>query len=158
MVSGENFLNALEFSHWGEPFPDSMLTSAQIDRVVSPCFPVKKGGLFHKKPPAGKWLLDATLKKLCTIHIPLQMIQCLPEALEVDDLPLPQEPQNVNQVGIIGEIDQVFIGCPGFFFSCHILMEVSYWITHGVDVGSCPGDTVGVTGVDPLIPDGVVAA
>ena len=100
-------------------------------------------------------MLAATLIKLLPIHIPLQVVQCLSEALEVDDLPLPQEPQNIYQVRIIGEIDQVFIGCPGLFFSCHILMEVSYRITHGVDVGSCPGDTVGVAGVDPLIPDGI---
>ena len=62
-------------------------------------------------------MLDATLKKLLTIHIPLQVIKCFSEALEVDDLPLPQEPQKVYQVGIIVEIDQIFIGCPGIFFT-----------------------------------------
>ena len=64
------------------------------------------------------------LKKLFTIHIPLQVVQGLSEALEVDDLPLPQEPQKVYQVGIIVEIDQIFIGCPGIFFTA-----ISSWMS-----------------------------
>ena len=87
-------------------------------------------------PPVDKWMLDATLIKLLPIHIPLQVIQCFSEALEVDDLPLPQEFQTVCQVGVIGEVDQILIGRPGLLFCRHVFMEISYWIAHGVDVGS----------------------
>jgi hypothetical protein len=82
-------------------------------------------------------MLDATLIKLLPIHIPLQVIQCLPEALEVDDLSFPQEFQAVCQIRVIGKVDQILIGCPGLLFCCHVLMEISYGVSHGIDVGGC---------------------
>ena len=40
------------------------------------------------------------------------------EALEMDDLPLPQELDGVPHVGVVGETKDVVVGHPSFLFWC----------------------------------------
>ena len=40
------------------------------------------------------------------------------EALEVYDFPFPQEAQRCQNGGVIGQVDEVFIGAAGFLLCC----------------------------------------
>ena len=52
------------------------------------------------------------------IHFLLAQPQALAKALEVDDLPLPQEADDVVYVGIIAETQDVIVCDAGFLFWC----------------------------------------
>ena len=52
------------------------------------------------------------------VHALLAQAQALAKALEVDDLPLPQEADDVVYVGIIAETQDVIVGDPGLLFWC----------------------------------------
>lgn len=53
------------------------------------------------------------------VHLLLAQPQALAKALEVDDLPLPQEADDVVYVGIIAETQDVIVGDPGLLFCCN---------------------------------------
>ena len=47
------------------------------------------------------------------VELPAQQLDGLAEALEVDDLPLPEELDDVVHIGIIGKPQNVVVGDPG---------------------------------------------
>ena len=47
------------------------------------------------------------------VQLPPQQLDGLPEALEVDDLPLPEELDDIIDIGIIAQPQDVVIGDPG---------------------------------------------
>jgi hypothetical protein len=49
------------------------------------------------------------------------VIQCFPEALEVEDISLLHELQSVRQIRVIGQAEQILIGCLGFF--CWLILK-----------------------------------
>ena len=52
------------------------------------------------------------------VHALLAQAQALAKALEVDDLPLPQEADDVVHVRVVGQTEDVVIGDPGLLFCC----------------------------------------
>ena len=75
------------------------------------------------------------------IHLLLTQPQALAKALEVDDLPLPQEADDVVHIGIIAETQNVIVGDPGLLFWCdsvrttfsakvHAAMSLFVWEPH----------------------------
>ena len=52
--------------------------------------------------------------------------QSFPEPLEVDDLPFTQEAQGSEDFGVIGHVDEVFIGGAGFLFCCTFVSVTCY--------------------------------
>lgn len=55
------------------------------------------------------------------IHPILGQPQAFAEALEVDDLPGPEELDDVVDVRIIGKAKNVIVGHPGFLFCCDLV-------------------------------------
>jgi len=98
-----------------------------------------------------------TLEYLLAVHIALDVVQGLAEALEVHHFPLPQELQPVLQVDVVCQLDQVLVGHPGLLLCRHILVQVGDGVAHGVDVGGAKRDAVAVAGEDAAVPDGVVS-
>ena len=52
------------------------------------------------------------------VHLVLAQPQTFAEALEVDDLPLPEEADDVVHVRVIGQAEDVVIGLPGLLLWC----------------------------------------
>lgn len=55
------------------------------------------------------------------IHFLLAQPQALAKALEVDDLPLPQEADDVVHVGIVAETQDVIVCDAGLLFCCDLV-------------------------------------
>ena len=53
------------------------------------------------------------------VHLLLAQPQTLAEALEVDDLPLPQEADHVVHIRVITETQDIVIGEAGFLLCCN---------------------------------------
>ena len=53
-------------------------------------------------------------------------LQSFPEPLEVDDLPFPQEAERGEDFGIIGHVNEVFVGGTGFLFCCTVVSVTCY--------------------------------
>ena len=73
------------------------------------------------------------------IHPILGQPQAFAEALEVDDLPGPEELDDVVDVRIIGKAKNVIVGHPGFLFCCDrvsttflryriLLNDIPFWL------------------------------
>ena len=64
------------------------------------------------------------------IMLPIQVVtgdlQSFPEPLEVDDLTFPQEAQRSEDFGVIGHVDEVFVGGAGFLFCCTFVSVMCY--------------------------------
>ena len=76
----------------------------------------------------------------------MQYVQALAEALEVYDLPLPEETKGIEQGGVIRKGHKVLVGCPGFLLRCHILVDVGDRVTGALDIGGGKGNAIGVGG------------
>ena len=46
------------------------------------------------------------------------------ETLKMDDFPFPQIADRVDYIGVIGEAEDIVIGCAGFLFRCHIFCQI----------------------------------
>ena len=55
------------------------------------------------------------------VHLVLAQAQTLAEALEVDDLTLPEEADDVVHVGVVGQPENVVIGLSGLLFCCDLV-------------------------------------
>ena len=55
------------------------------------------------------------------VHLVLAQPQTLAEALEVDDLTLPEEADDVVHVGVVGQPENVVIGLSGLLFCCDLV-------------------------------------
>lgn len=71
------------------------------------------------------------------------------ETLEMDDLSLPQEAQRRKDGGVIGQVDEIFIGGACLLFGCHILIEIGDGVALGLEIGGGEGDTCGRGGINP---------
>ena len=64
------------------------------------------------------------------IMLPFQVVtgnfQSFAEPLEVNDLPLTQEAQRGEDFGVIGQVDEVFVGGAGFLFCCTFVSVTCY--------------------------------
>ena len=87
----------------------------------------------------------------------MQYIQAFAEALEVYDLPLPEETEGIEQGGVICEGHKVLVGCPGFLLRRHILMDIGDGVAGALDIGGGKGNAVGVGGEYALGVHGKVA-
>ena len=67
----------------------------------------------------------------------------------MDDLPLPQEADDVADVGVVAEAQDVVVGDPGLLLGGHILGEVADHIPLDADAGGVPGGAGGGGGIDP---------
>ena len=56
---------------------------------------------------------------ILAVHLFLAQPQTLAEALEVDDLPLPQEADHVVHIRVITETQDIVIGEAGFLLCCN---------------------------------------
>ena len=80
----------------------------------------------EKAAPAGTasfgWLplIKGWIKGVEVLGIQLvgENAQAFTEALEMDDLPLPQELDGIPHVGVVGETKDVVVGHPSFLFWC----------------------------------------
>lgn len=70
------------------------------------------------------------------------------KALEVDDLPLPQEADDIVYVGIVAETQDVIVGDPGLLFRGKVLGEVGNYVAGGLHAPRAPGKAGGGGGVD----------
>lgn len=77
-----------------------------------------------------------------------QALDGLAEALEVDDLPLPQEFDHVVHVRVVRETENVVVGHPGLLLCCQILGEIGDGISLDSHGGRRPGEAGGCRGVD----------
>ena len=73
---------------------------------------------------------------------------CFAEALEVDDFPLPEEADDVIDVGVVAEPEDVVIGDSGLLFCGHIFAEVTDHVALDADAGGIPREAGGGSGVD----------
>ena len=53
-------------------------------------------------------------------------LQCFAEPLEVDDFAFPQEAERGEDFGVIGHVDEVFVGGAGFLFCCTFVSVTCY--------------------------------
>ena len=70
------------------------------------------------------------------------------EALEVDNLPGPEEPDGVGDVRVVAEAEDVVVGHPGLLLRRQILGEVGDDVALHADAGGIPGGAGGGGGVD----------
>ena len=82
------------------------------------------------------------------VHLLLGQTHRLAEALEVDDLPLPEEADDVIDVGVVAEPEDVVIGDSGLLFCGHIFAEVTDHVALDADAGGIPREAGGGSGVD----------
>jgi hypothetical protein len=75
----------------------------------------------------------------------------------MDDFPFAQELESVANIGVVGELDQVFVSGTGLLLDGHILMEIGDRVTLGLDVGGRPGGAGGVDKVEGAVVVGIVA-
>ena len=89
----------------------------------------------EKAAPAGTasfgWLplIKGWIKGVEVLGIQLvgENAQPFAEALEMDDLPLPQELDGVPHVGVVGETKDVVVGHPSFLFWCDAV-RTTFWL------------------------------
>lgn len=70
------------------------------------------------------------------------------EPLEVDDLPLPEEPDGVVHIRVIAEPENVVISHPGFLLCGQIFRQVGHRVAGDGDSGGVPGTAGGGGGID----------
>lgn len=68
-----------------------------------------------------------------------------------NDFPLPEEPEDIGYVRIIGKADEVLVSGAGFLFGGDVLVDVGYGIALGLDVRCYPGCSRGVDKVKGFI-------
>jgi len=61
----------------------------------------------------------------------------------MDDLPLPQEADGRNDIGVIDETKDVIVGSAGFLLGGHVLAQVGDGITSGLHGGRGEGHAAG---------------
>ena len=66
----------------------------------------------------------------------------------MDDLPLPQEPDDVVDVRVIGQPKDIVVGQPGLLLRRQILRKVGQDVAGGLHGGGRPGITGGELGID----------
>ena len=82
------------------------------------------------------------------VHLLFAQPQALAKALEVDDLPLPQEADDVVYVGIIAETQDVIVCDAGFLFRGKVLGEVGDHVAGGLHASRAPWEAGSGGGVD----------
>ena len=83
------------------------------------------------------------------VHFLLAQAQAFSEALEVNDLPLPQKADDVVHVRVVGQAEDVVIGQAGLLLGGQVLGEVGDDVAGGLDGPGAPGEAGGGGGVDP---------
>ena len=78
-----------------------------------------------------------------------EQLDGLAEALEVDDFPLPEEADDVIDVGVVAETEDIVVGHPGFLLGGQILGQVGDGVALDADARGIPRRTGGGGGVDP---------
>ena len=63
---------------------------------------------------------------MLSIQVVAGNLQSFAEPLEVDDLPFTQEAQRGEDFGVIGHVDEVFVGGAGFLFCCTFVSVTCY--------------------------------
>ena len=76
-------------------------------------------------------------------------MQALAEALEVDDLPLPKEPDNIVYVRVVAEAEDVVVGHPGLLLGGQVLRQIGDGIALDGHGRGIPGETCRCRGIDP---------
>ena len=62
------------------------------------------------------------------VHALLAQAQALAKALEVDDLPLPQEADDVVHVRVVGQAEDIVVGLSCLLFCCDLVRTTSdFW-------------------------------
>ena len=92
----------------------------------------------------------------CRVHIVYvfliqlftQQLTCLAEPLEMDDLPLPQEFDDIIDIGIVAEPQNVVIGGPCFLLGSQVLGEVCHRVAFDGHRRGVPGESSGCSGVN----------
>lgn len=77
-----------------------------------------------------------------------QQLHAFAEALEVNDLPFPQELDGVVDIGVIGQTQNVVVCLPGLLLSGHVLRQVGNGIAAALHAGGAPGRAGGGGGID----------
>lgn len=70
------------------------------------------------------------------------------EALEVDNLPFPEEPDHVVHIRVVGQPQNVVVGEPGLLFGGQVLSQVGDNVAGGLDRACGPGEAGGGGWVD----------
>ena len=65
-------------------------------------------------------------KIMLLIQVITSDFQSFAEPLEVDDFPLPQEAERGEDFGVIGHVNEVFVGGAGFLFCCTFVSVTCY--------------------------------
>lgn len=73
--------------------------------------------------------------EIACIHALLHHSHCLAEPLEVDNLPLPQIADGIDDIRIIRKTQDVIIGRTSLLLGCKILGEVGKRIALGLEIG-----------------------
>ena len=70
------------------------------------------------------------------VHLVLAQPQAFAEALEVDDLPLPEEADDVVHVRVVGQAENVVVGLSGLLFWCDLVRTTCllFYILGDLDV------------------------
>lgn len=82
-----------------------------------------------------------------------QLLDTFAEPLEVNDLPFPQEFDDIVDIRIVAESQNVVVSDPGFLFGSQILSQICHRITLDLHGRSGIGETCGSGREDP---DGVI--
>ena len=81
------------------------------------------------------------------VHLLLAHPQALTEALEVHDLPLPQEADHVVDIRVIAQAQDIVICEPRLLLRGQILRQVCDDVASGLDGGGGPGEAGGGGGI-----------
>ena len=101
-------------------------------------------GPFSLLVKAGVHIVDVLFAKT-VLHQP----EPLAEALEVDDLPRPQEADGVGDIRVVGEAEAGVGGDPGLLLGGPVLREVGDGVAGDLHGGGGPGVAGGELGEDP---------
>lgn len=81
------------------------------------------------------------------VHAFFGSIDSLTKSLEVDDFPLPQESNDIVDIGVIGHTQNVVIGHPSLLLGGHIFRQVCDDIPLDADACGIPGGAGGGCGI-----------
>ena len=74
---------------------------------------------------------------------------CFAEPLEMDDLPLPQEPDGIVDVRVIAQAQDIVVGKAGLLLRRQVLRQVGDHVAGDLNRSGAPRKAGGCGGVDP---------
>ena len=118
-----------------QTFPRSFLASAKVTAIY-------KSKAARKPPISGgfravssalpvKGRIDEV--DVLLVHLLFCQLHSLAEALEVDDFPLPQKPDDIVHIRIVGQAQDVVIGEAGFLLWCDLVRTTFFCRTAELD-------------------------